>query len=114
MPGTCRVQQQTRSFNCIPADNDCFSFLFGLPAISVKVRYSSHASVLAKVNPGYHAVVPNLRAMFERIGNVRYQRALFSAYFAALNTKAPVDAMRSVTVRAREDSDGAAYAYPDV
>ena len=58
-------------------------------------------------------VVANLGAMLERIRNVRYQRALFGADFAALNAKAAIDAMRPVTVRAREDRHRAADAYPD-
>ena len=78
-----------------------FSSIF--TSIRVKVSTPVARPSLPKINPRYHAMVSNLGAMLDRIGNVRYQRALFGADFAALNTKAAIDAMRPITVRPRED-----------
>ena len=58
-------------------------------------------------------MIADLGAMLDRVGNVRYQRALFGADFASLNAKTPIDAMWSVTVRTREDRYRAADAYSD-
>ena len=58
-------------------------------------------------------MVADLRAVLKRIGNVRYQRALFGADLAALNAETPIDTVRSVSVRARKDCYRTADAYSD-
>ncbi len=58
-------------------------------------------------------MVANLRAMLDRIGNVRYQRALLGADLASLNAKAAIDAVRAITMRTRKDRNRPADADAD-
>ena len=113
MSRTCRIQEQARSLDSISANNDHLGFQRVFMSIRVKVSNPSRASVLAEIDPRYHAMVSNLGAMLECIRNVRYQRALFGSDFATLNTESPIDAMRPIAMRPREDRYWTADADPD-
>ena len=77
-------------------DNHGLRFLELRAAFLVEIMHPFNPPVRSEFDARCHRAVPHLAAVFERIRNVRDQRARFGAYLAALNAEAAVDAMRAI------------------
>ena len=67
-------------------------------ALLIKIDNSVGQPIFAHGDASDHAVVANLRAVRQCIGYMSDERRWVRTHFAALDTKAAIDAMRAVAV----------------
>ena len=79
--------------------------------IVVEVMYPGDAPIVAQLDSRDHASITNLRALFQRVGNMGDQRAGLRADLAALNAKSAIDAVGPVPMRTGENGDRAANGH---
>ncbi len=103
-----RVQQQPRRFDGITRNDDGACALKVLFTFTIKIDDAINAAIVAQADPGRHAVGTNLRAMRDGVGNMRDERTGFRSDLAALQAEAAIDAMRTVSMRCRQNCDGTA------
>ena len=108
------VQQQARRLNGVAGDDDRLRALEVRHCHRDRSSDTGDAAVFAQFDARDHAVVADLRALFERVGNMGDQRAGLGAHFAALDAEAAIDAVRAVAVRAGENGNRAADRHRDV
>ncbi len=106
MPRTGGVEEQPRSFDCIPGYNYRPGSLEMLLAVAVDIDNAISPAIVAQADARSHRMRANLRAMSDGIGHMGDQRACFRTDLAALQAKTAIDAMWTISMRSGKDRNG--------
>jgi hypothetical protein len=102
---TRRVEEQPRRLDCVTTDGDRVCGLEALGPVGVDVRDAGAAAGLVDVDTHRHRVRAHLDAVFDRVGEMRDERARLRIHLAALYAEPAVDAVRPVAEHAVGDRD---------